>query len=65
MPRFFIIKIFKVSLAFLFKIFPLILSLFKGFAILSVYGVRISLFLLFKVAVFSRVFLLFSAKVIV
>jgi hypothetical protein len=65
MPRFSTVKTFKVSLAFFFKILSLALSFFKNSAVLPVYGVGISFFLLLKVAVLSRVFLLSSAKVIV
>jgi hypothetical protein len=65
MSRFFTVKAFKVFLTLFLKVLPLILPLFKGSTILPVYGVGISLFLLLKIAVLSRVFLLFSAKVIV
>jgi hypothetical protein len=65
MPRFSIVKAFKVFLAFPFKVLSLIFSLFKGFAMLSVYSVGIFSFLLFEIAILSRVFLFFSAKIIV
>jgi hypothetical protein len=65
MPRLTIIKAFKVFRTFLFKILALTLSFFEGFTILLVYGVGISPFLLLEIAVFSRVFLLFSAKIII
>jgi hypothetical protein len=65
MPWFFIIKAFKVPLALFLKILFFALSLLKDFAVLLVYGVEISFFLLFEVAVLPRVFLLFSAKIIV
>jgi hypothetical protein len=42
-----------------------IFFLFKDFAVLLVYSVGVSPFLLFEVAVFSRVFLFFPAKVVV
>jgi len=62
---FFIIKAFKVLLAFFLKILSLAFSLLKGFAVLPVYSVGISFFLLLEIAVFFRVLLLFSAKVVV
>jgi len=65
MSWFFIVKAFEVFLAFFLKIFSLALFLLKDFVILPVYNVGISFFLLFKIAVLSRVFLLFSAKVVV
>jgi hypothetical protein len=65
MPWFTIVKVFEIFLAFLFKIFAFIFSLFKDSAVLPVYGVGISFFLLLKIAVLSRVLLFFSAKVIV
>jgi hypothetical protein len=65
MPWLSTVKTFKVLLNFLLKILPLTLSLFKGSVILPVHDVGISPFLLFKVAVFPRVLLLSSAKIIV
>jgi hypothetical protein len=65
MFRFFIIKVFKVFLAFFLEILPFIFSFFKGSAVLPIYGVGVFFLLLFEVAVLPRVLLLFSAKVVV
>jgi hypothetical protein len=65
MSALFVIEIFKVFRTFFLKIFTLILLFFKGFIVLLVYNVGISFFLLFEVAVLFRVFLFFSAKIII
>jgi hypothetical protein len=65
MPLFPIIKAFKVFLAFFLKIFAFALSFLKDSAMLLIYGVGISFFLLFEVTVLSRVLLFFSAKIII
>ena len=64
MSLFTAIKIIEILLTF-FKILAFALFSLKGFAILPVYSVGIFLFLLFKIAVFPRVFLFLSAKVII
>jgi hypothetical protein len=65
MSRFSIVKVFEVFLTFFLKILPLAFPLFKDFIVLPVHDVGVSLFLLFEVAVLSRVLLFFSAKVVV
>jgi hypothetical protein len=59
------VKAFKVFLDFFFKVLAFVFPFFKNSAILSVYGVKISLFLLLEIAVSPRVLLLFSAKIII
>jgi hypothetical protein len=65
MSWFFTVKVFKIFLTFFFKILSLAFFFLKDFAILPVHGVGIFFFFLFKVAVFLRVLLFFSAKIIV
>jgi hypothetical protein len=65
MPVLSAIKIFKIFRIFFLKIFAFIFFFFKSFIVLSVYGVGIFSFLLLKIAVFFRVFLFFSAKIII
>jgi hypothetical protein len=65
MPWFSAIKAFKILLTFFLKILTFILSLLKDSAVLPIYSVGISSLLLLKIAVLSRVLLLFSAKIIV
>jgi hypothetical protein len=65
MPIFFVIKVFKVFRTFLFKIFAFTFSLFKDSAVLPIYNVGVFFFLLPEIAVLFRVFLFFSAKVII
>jgi hypothetical protein len=65
MPWFLTVKVFKIFLNFFLEIFLPLLSFFKGFAVLPIYGVRIFFFLRLKVAVSPRVLLLSSAEIIV
>jgi hypothetical protein len=65
MPLLFIIKAFKVFLIFFFAGFTLSFPLFEGFAIVLIYDVGVSFFLLPEIAVLARVFLLFSTKIII
>jgi hypothetical protein len=65
MLLFIAVKAFEVFSAFLFKVFAFTLSFFESSAVLPIYDVGISLFLLLEIAVFFRVFLLFSTKVVI
>jgi len=60
-----IVKVFEVFLTFFLKILTFAFSFLKGSAILPIYGVGILSFLLFEVTVLSRVFLFFSAKIVI
>jgi hypothetical protein len=65
MPVLSAIKIFKIFRTFFLKILTFTLSFFENFIVLPVYDVGIFSFLLFKIAVFSRVLLFLSVKVII
>jgi hypothetical protein len=65
MPVLSVIKVFKVFRTFFLKILTFILPFLKDFTVLPIHNVGISSLLLFKIAVLSRVLLLFSAKIII
>ena len=65
MPLLLIVKVFKIFRIFFLKVLALTFSFFKGSVMLLIYDVGISPFLLFEVAVLSRIFLFFSAKIII
>jgi hypothetical protein len=65
MPWFPAIKIFEVFLPFFLKILSFAFFFFEGSAILPIYGVGIFSLLLLKIAVFPRVFLFLSAKIVI
>jgi hypothetical protein len=65
MPVLSVIKVFKIFRTFLLKILTFTLPFFENSTVLLIYNVGVFFFLLFEVAILSRVFLFFLTKVII